>query len=407
LIRDPPNKGPLRRPFPFGAQQQLRTLQRPLIPAAVTIEQPTAGASKRFENLDALRGICALFVALFHFPANGLLVRNALVGNAYLFVDYFFVLSGFVIAFSYGDRLLSRQISFARFLGLRLGRIYPLHLAVLAAFVLLQLLLFLPALSGLSDRPPFTGPYSPISLIHNIPLLHAFGVDPGLTWNGPSWSIAAEVWCYALFGLILAMRPSRPTTIAAMLSVGALVWLVARRGSIEVASDFGFVRCAYGFGLGFVTFQFFRKRPSNVGSAIEFAVLAIIAAFVSLASGRWTFAAPPLFAVSIYLFAGGRGWISALLKLRAFQFLGLVSYSIYMVHDLIEARFVQALRLFAPGLTARTSNGVVIHTSSWISDLLTVAVLTLVIAASYGSYRFVEKPGREVTRKWLMRSPNL
>ena len=124
----------------------------------VTIEAPTRQAAERFENLDAIRGICALFVALFHFPANGLLASNALVRNAYLFVDYFFVLSGFVIAFSYGDRLCAGEISLGRFIGLRLGRIYPLHLAVLAVFVLLQLLLLVPGLAGLSDRAPFTGP---------------------------------------------------------------------------------------------------------------------------------------------------------------------------------------------------------------------------------------------------------
>jgi len=308
----------------------------------VTIEAPTRQAAERFENLDALRGICALFVALFHFPANGLLASNALVRNAYLFVDYFFVLSGFVIAFSYGDRLRAGEISLGRFIGLRLGRIYPLHLAVLAVFVLLQLLLLVPGMTGLSDRAPFTGPYSPVSLVHNLLLLQAFGLDPGLTWNGPSWSIAAEVWSYALFGLMLATRPGRPALLAAMLSAAALIWLFARRSSIEVASDFGFVRCVYGFGLGFVTFELFRRRPHRTGTAVEIAVIAAIAIFVSLASGRLTFAAPPLFALSIYLLAGGKGGVSGLLRRRAFQFLGMVSYSIYMIHDLLEARLMQA-----------------------------------------------------------------
>jgi peptidoglycan/LPS O-acetylase OafA/YrhL len=368
----------------------------------VTIEAPTRQAAERFENLDALRGICALFVALFHFPANGLLASNALVRNAYLFVDYFFVLSGFVIAFSYGDRLRAGEISLGRFIGLRLGRIYPLHLAVLAVFVLLQLLLLVPGLAGLSDRAPFTGPYSPVSLVHNLLLLQAFGLDPGLTWNGPSWSIAAEVWSYALFGLMLATRPGRPALLAAMLSAAALIWLFARRSSIEVASDFGFVRCVYGFGLGFVTFELFRRRPHRTGTAVEIAVIAAIAIFVSLASGRLTFAAPPLFALSIYLLAGGKGGVSGLLRRRAFQFLGMVSYSIYMIHDLLEARLMQALRLFAHGLTQRTPNGVVISMNPLLADLLTLAMLGLVVAASYGTYRLVEQPGRELTRRWLI-----
>lgn len=53
--------------------------------------------------------------------------------NAYLFVDFFFVLSGFVIASTYQERIAG-GFSVWRFMLLRLGRLYPLHIAVLVAF---------------------------------------------------------------------------------------------------------------------------------------------------------------------------------------------------------------------------------------------------------------------------------
>lgn len=61
-------------------------------------------AGERFLVLDSWRGICALLVALFHFPTSSIISQSAFVGGSYLFVDFFFVLSGFVIASSYDGR---------------------------------------------------------------------------------------------------------------------------------------------------------------------------------------------------------------------------------------------------------------------------------------------------------------
>ncbi|RVA95930.1 acyltransferase, partial [Mesorhizobium sp. M7A.F.Ca.CA.004.02.1.1] len=87
-------------------------------------------AGERFLVLDSWRGICALLVALFHFPTGSTISQSAFIGSSYLFVDFFFVLSGFVIASSYGDRL-NQPEQVARFALVRFGRIYPLHLLML------------------------------------------------------------------------------------------------------------------------------------------------------------------------------------------------------------------------------------------------------------------------------------
>lgn len=67
---------------------------------------PSAGqtgteAGTRSLVLDTWRGICVLLVALFRFPTSSMISQSAFIDSSYLFVDFFFVLSGFVIASSY------------------------------------------------------------------------------------------------------------------------------------------------------------------------------------------------------------------------------------------------------------------------------------------------------------------
>ena len=144
-----------------------------LSPAPAETRTGTA-AGERFLVLDSWRGICALLVALFHFPTTSMISQSAFVGGAYLFVDSFFVLSGFVIASSYGSRL-SKPDELARFALVRLGRIYPLHFLMLAAFAGFEAVrLVLPTLHG-TGATPFTGGFDPKSLVANLLLLRALG----------------------------------------------------------------------------------------------------------------------------------------------------------------------------------------------------------------------------------------
>ena len=98
-------------------------------------------SASRFEALDAWRGVCALLVAMFHLQAYSHIYDWSLVRHSFLFVDFFFVLSGFVIAGSYRAKLLG-GFSIWHFMLLRFGRLYPLHLAILAIFIGIELLRF-------------------------------------------------------------------------------------------------------------------------------------------------------------------------------------------------------------------------------------------------------------------------
>src|SRR5882724_8788344 len=151
-------------------------------------------SQRRFEVLDSWRGLSASFVALFHLQAYSHFYDLSLLRHSYLFVDFFFVLSGFVITANYRRKLLS-GFSFWQFMFLRFGRLYPLHFAILMALVGLELVRywFDGALGGEIGNK-FSGPNSVEAIISNVLLIQGLHVHDGLTWNMPSWSISVEFY---------------------------------------------------------------------------------------------------------------------------------------------------------------------------------------------------------------------
>src|SRR5437762_3544187 len=94
----------------------------------------TNHGSEFFGSLESVRGIAALIVVMFHaFWANPLR-QLSWFHNTYLLLDLFFVLSGFVMCHAYANRI-SERTELRDFCLLRLGRVYPLHATLLAAWV--------------------------------------------------------------------------------------------------------------------------------------------------------------------------------------------------------------------------------------------------------------------------------
>ena len=160
---------------------------------------------RRFEALDSWRGLCALLVVVFHLnqDIHWSLLDAQFVHRFDRFVDFFFVLSGFVIASSY-ERRLGQGYGIVAFALRRFGRIYPLHLVTLAAMLAFALLRR-PLVEGRFDQSlVFNGGIFDASAIFtNLTMLHGVGFENHLTWNYPSWSISAEFYTYLLFAGVL------------------------------------------------------------------------------------------------------------------------------------------------------------------------------------------------------------
>ena len=102
-----------------------------------------------FRVLDSWRGIAALLVAIFHLNVFSPVYSLDFFRNAFLFVDFFFVLSGFVITHSYGDRMGTLD-GVGNFAVRRFNRLWPLHAIVLLAFVLVEVAKVFMATRGAS-----------------------------------------------------------------------------------------------------------------------------------------------------------------------------------------------------------------------------------------------------------------
>lgn len=369
----------------------------------------TAGGMPHYVALDALRGICACAVVFYHLPSTGLITNLPFFGNAWLFVDFFFVLSGFVIAASYGDKLASGY-SIRRFMTLRLGRVYPLHVAVILALFAFELV---KLVTGSGGNAAFTGNSLPSALVTNITLTQIFGFHDKVMWNAPSWSIAAEVWAYliAAVGLVLLGRRFRWALVATVVLMPLYLSMVDGNG-LDRTFDMALERCLYGFALGMLAHMLHRTgryvpTTRNTATLLEAAAVICTVTLVSIATqGRIDLLFPPVFAMVVYVFAGDRGAVSGMLSGRTFKLLGALSYSIYMTHVLIIGRFVGIAGAIGDRIgietvtTAQYRGGAnkMLSGSGLVPDVQAMVCLGIIIAASWFTYRFIEIPFRDWSR---------
>ena len=364
-----------------------------------------AGPLPRYVVLDSLRGISACLVVLMHFGGQGPISQSPFVQNAFLFVDFFFVLSGFVIGSSYGERLMA-GFPLGQFMALRLGRIYPLHLTVLLMFMLFEL--GVAAAPGLVQRCAFSGLFSPETLIYSLLLIQIFAGPDISVWNLPSWSIAAEIWTYLIFAALLRWGPRLTIPICVIISIAAPIFLAVQSDRyMNVLHNGALVRCMFGFALGIIGWRFAAwavsiRLPQWMDHAVELGAAAAIILFVSLAgAGPLSLGAPFLFLAAVLLFARERGIVSIWLRRGPFLFVGGLSYSIYMIHTFLQFRLVNVAELAGTRLVEIADGHSHLVGRGLLGDAISLFFLALVILCAYASYRLIEKPALRMTRKWI------
>jgi peptidoglycan/LPS O-acetylase OafA/YrhL len=370
---------------------------------------------ERFVVLDSWRGIAACLVALFHLEAYSHLYGVPFVRNAWLFVDFFFVLSGFVIAANYQQRLLD-GFGVGRFLFLRLGRLYPLHFAILALFISWELTkvvrkILIPELSPIAV---FSTPQeAPDTILANLLLIQSLHIYNFLTWNVASWSISTEFYTYVVFAqCLVGLRKHAWIALPVAMIGGPVLIAILRERNMDTHYDWGIIRCVYGFAAGALSWNIYvrwneklRKRLS--GSLVEWGALGLVVVFVSVAgTSLLSIAAPYVFALVVLVFAFEAGTASAILRLRPLVFLGTISYSIYMTHVFIAKRIFDAAiqvekRWHINPFTHREIDGgdaVFLGTQLWHGDVAYAVYLVMILALSYFTFHWIEKPAREWVR---------
>ena len=366
----------------------------------------------RIVVLDSLRGLFAVAIVFLHGPFQGNLHYNAFVRNSGVFVDFFFVLSGFVIALAYGERVRDGR-SFAGFLIRRTGRLWPLQIFMLMLFVLVLAARLVAEHLGLfAADVPYSMPEIRRYALENVFLVQAFRNDTVYWLNFPAWSISVEFWAYVAFGLLCLTPRLLPFAAVAIMLLATLVMLQAIDPGFGHFFGDGLYRGAFCFFLGYLTYRLWRRVRHvtlQVPHLLELGLIGLIIWQVAfLSDSPVTFYLLPLtFALAILIFSYEAGVVSRMLKTRPLLTLGTLSFSIYMIHVFVYsllgilvrmAERLLGLILHSPDLENPGASDLMDFGAPLLNDVIMVAMVCVVLACASLTYRFIERPGQRLAR---------
>lgn len=304
-------------------------------------------ARKEVLPLTGLRGLAAVTVMIYHFgqPYHTLGVQTGFrIPHGYLAVDLFYILSGFVINYAYGDLLRGHfSISrYRRFILMRIGRLYPAYLVALMLFSLKM------AVDFGADHP--LDAFTLSDFAGNLLMLTGWGlkVRPVVV---DSWSVSTELLCYAFFPALLWLVPGKPSRYIAAAGLAFLgILLVARsgegvKGPLDVVMQTSFyplLRCMCGFLLGMVSYYLWRTQLISAILRHDYSVLLLIVLMCLIVElGGNDLALYMCFPVLVIACSSGSNAAYTLLGGRYLQFLGHISYSVYLLHDIFVTASVR------------------------------------------------------------------
>jgi peptidoglycan/LPS O-acetylase OafA/YrhL len=364
-------------------------------------------------SLNGLRFVAAMSVVAYHFYGMGISgssgepseVRGPIahflseylpcLGNAHLAVDFFFILSGFVLAYVYADDMARHRFSYRLFMKKRIARIYPLYLAML--LLCIGMLLGAWSLKLTLNNPDA---WSTSAIVPNLLLIQAFGVLDHLSINGPAWAVSAEWLAYLVFPLVMAAvmrnRLGRVGTLLATVAVFlCLYYLIPTdRPLTHRTYDFGILRMAAEFPIGVALFYVFDKyRQSGASAVNSWHVLALIIAVIAAMQFQVAesvvvlLLAALIFACAAAEATKGLPWLTRPWLVYG----GTISYAIYLIH----VPFIIVVRKIVYGLG--------VSPASFAIDALTVGCIVLVVPLAIIAYEWFEAPAQRWTLQLLTR----
>ncbi|MEB0079645.1 acyltransferase [Pseudomonas sp. CCI3.2] len=359
---------------------------------------------RRFHALDSFRGLCALAVVVYHLHVVGSITELQFFSNADLFVEFFFVLSGFVITHAYGS---GAPIDFRKFFILRTFRLLPLHVFMLGVFILFEFLKLLAAHKGFAfNKEPFTGQYAPSQILPNLFLIQAWTpLTENLSFNYPAWSISIEYYMYMIFAGVAFFCAAHKKLAWSAISLGAFVLLYNNAGALTEFAYKG-LSCFFAGALSYGVFGVIKKNLKTnyvVYSLLEVVSLCLIVMALNSDLTQKTIVCSLLFCGVVTLFAFDAGVVSSLLKTRVFSFLGRLSYSIYLTHVVVLSGLILVFLVLEKrtGLTLAPMMGDVRYIdtgSGLLNNLLVALILLCVVGISYVTYTVIEVNGQKVGR---------
>jgi peptidoglycan/LPS O-acetylase OafA/YrhL len=296
-------------------------------------------------------------------------------------VSWFFMLSGYIIAYNYPTLPTHRDR--LHFMALRVARIWPVHFVTLIAAIFIL---------GRGRR---------IDLLGHLTLTQTWSASPyiGGAYNGPSWSVSDELYFYLIYaGLMLPIRWLRaPLVVVPMALAFFLAW---SHGCYTPGTPFDAFCSTYiqmfpparlvEFLAGVALFHLKLRVPQTLGLVAAFCVLGGFEPSLPKATDTlfWHFA----YQQAVVIICGGAliaslardGWLSRALTNRPLILGGEISYSMYMTHQLVMIALLPRMTDFS-------------------LPLQFAIVCGLVLGISLLLFHIVEKPARDSVKQWLRR----
>lgn len=355
---------------------------------------PTLTTRPHFAILDGLRGIAAIAVVIYHFMEIAVPdYHQSFIAHAHLAVDFFFCLSGFVIAYAYDHKL--KQLGLALFMKLRLIRLHPL--VIIGSVIGLLVFVYDPfsnLYQAYADRTPLM--FITSCLMIPYPLVHEryfnlFHLNP------PTWSLFWEYIANMVYALVLIRLRNKAMWALVGIAAVAICYESFHAGSLAVGWGGdnivgGGIRVAYSFLAGILVYRSNWVIKSRLGFLSI--GLFLIAVFVIPFSEK-TNAVVDILLVLFYfpfLIALGAG---AQLKKRfskICKWSGEISYPLYVIHYPFIWLFMSYVEQTKPNMQQ-------------MSGMIIFGVLALITLA-YGILVFVDIPIRNYLKKvWIKDSP--
>jgi peptidoglycan/LPS O-acetylase OafA/YrhL len=355
--------------------------------------------------LDGLRGIGAIAIVLYHMaPGFERTAQFETVGpyfaRYYIFLDLFFIVSGVVLAGSakiFAARLSQSNLS--TFYLDRATRIYPLHWAMLAIAVLLECLFFLQVI-GQTVEPgnaPFDRPYrSWETLLTTTLLLQSWGFHDKLTWNIPAWYLSALLFAYLAFPFVMriagvlndAVRAWAIFIVGLIASLGLHYWFSVGWNYGDPSIYRALAEVLLGCGIALLPQWKFGDR-SHAVLQIAAAVSVLYFVHSPYFYDYWKMGA---FVALLIFIRSDRGPVARALSTRPMQWLGAISFSLYMVHwnVLFSVDSIGGMSLPFIGLLFSPE-------IMWLNLLARIA---LIVWLAWLTYRYIETPMARLLGEW-------
>jgi peptidoglycan/LPS O-acetylase OafA/YrhL len=344
-----------------------------------------------------LRGLAAFAVVLWHyqhffFVAPDRLtpgfVRSALPFYSIFWpfyeygafaVEIFFVLSGFVFYFVYSNAIKTGKVSAYEFTIFRFSRLYPLHFVTLIFVAALQYLSRFSLGSSIvySNNDAW-------DFLLNIFFVSHWGLERGLSFNGPTWSVSIEILLYVGFFALVSFAGRSLLTAALAMVVGFFLGKYTK-GSI---SDIGWgFYCFFAGGIAFIAWEKLRYRLTPLLLLLTAILVLILSVSICYEFFRTRYAMMSLFGgflpSAVFLLAAVQNaWHDAGRRLRL---VGNITYATYLLHFPIQLTIIYITTYY----------GVVI---TYNDPFMIILFLAIVIGISIPTYYLFERPAQSFLR---------